>query len=91
MSYKCPFCGFKPATLRILKKHMQKYHFDDECPVCRKKSRNMLAHYYIYMVTHKDPQHTLLFYLYSRHRFDEKEKEEVKKLLETVGVRVREI
>jgi hypothetical protein len=61
----------------------------DECPICHRKSKNITGHYYIYMVTHKDPQHTLLFYLYSRRRLNEKKKEEVRKLLEMVVIEVR--
>jgi C4-type Zn-finger protein len=87
--YKCPFCGFKPTTLRLLKKHIEKYHFDDECPVCHKKSRNMKSHYYHYMITYKDPQHTLLFYLYSQCRLNDDEKKEVRRLLETVKLEVQ--
>jgi len=87
--YKCPLCGFRSDTIRVLKKHMGQYHFDDECPVCRRRSRNITGHFYIYMTTHKDPEHTLLFYLYSRRRLDDNEKEEVKRLLETVKLELR--
>jgi hypothetical protein len=87
--YRCPFCNFRAVTLCSLKKHMDKYHLTDECPICRRRSRNITGHFYIYMTTHKDPQHTLLFYLYSRRRLDEKKKEEVKRLLETVKLEVR--
>ncbi len=68
---------------------MGQYHFDDECPVCHKKSRHIVSHYYHYMITYKDPQHTLLFYLYSKRRLDDNEKEEVKRLLQSVKLELR--
>ena len=87
--YKCPFCDFKVATISSLKKHMERLHFSDECPICHKKYRNVLGHFHNYMKINGDPYHMLLFYLYSRRRLSQKEKQKVGKLLETVTIKVK--
>jgi hypothetical protein len=80
--YKCPFCGYRGITLFALKMHAQKKHASDKCPICGKKSRNIVGHFYIVAKTHNDPQHLLLYYLFTRDTLSNSEKETVEKLLE---------
>jgi transcription elongation factor Elf1 len=84
MSYKCPFCEYHTISLHGLKMHFAKRHVSNECPICGKRYKNILWHFYVYAKVYNDSQHLLLYYLYPNRTLNESEKQVVEKLLGVV-------
>jgi len=84
MNYKCIFCNYRTISLQGLKMHVKKKHETDICPICGKKFRNLIGHFYIFSRVHDDSQHLLLYYLYTREILSFETKQKIEKLLTSV-------